>query len=788
VTPAGDGAAEKRLQIVDIEAPGPQNGGSALTPAATRLFTALDEGLLVIDGDGMVIEANSVAAAMLGPDARPLAGRPSPFTGVTVLRANGLPWHGFRLPDSIIHLSNGRGGPEPRRLVVGLARQAGTVRQTGPVRWLSLAIAPLEAFGRTGDLSGPWWVISVVDTPAPGQLPVDGASGLARVPAPGIQPNGAAAGSHRNGSAVAGQPNGSAPAIRMDGVPDGRGWPGLLEFELAFDLAPIGMALVEVDETGRGRLTRLNNVLRSRAGVAWASVDDVDMREIINREDLAVHKARYLQLCAGTVSDTSYRIRFRRPDGLERLGWVQATAHRALAPDPDGPPGRVTHVIYHVIDITERQETQRQLERLALTDALTGLANRLRFEQQTAAALERAGTSRGTVGVMLLDLDRFKVVNDAFGHTAGDALLIDAGARLRAALPAGAIVARLGGDEFAVTIEGLSGCTELLDLAFVVLDALTGHYYLPTGDDVVCTASIGLTTGSANCRDVGDLLREADLALYEAKDRGRNQCAIFDAQLRARANARIQQEHRLRACLDTDGVRMYLQEVRDLRTGAVTGYEALARLDHPTLGTLRPTDFIDVAEDTGLITEVDACIAEQAVAHLGKLAAQADGGRVGEPEPAIAVNVSPRSLASPGYVGRVTEALRRHKVRGDRLLIEVTERTLLDESGASAAGLARLKRLGVRVGIDDFGTGYSALAYLGRFDLDFLKVDRSFVARLGHDERATAVVAAVIALAHAHDLVVTAEGVETAAQAIALEAMGCDRGQGWQFGHPAPPP
>jgi EAL domain-containing protein (putative c-di-GMP-specific phosphodiesterase class I) len=299
---------------------------------------------------------------------------------------------------------------------------------------------------------------------------------------------------------------------------------------------------------------------------------------------------------------------------------------------------------------------------------------------------------------------------------------------------------------------------------------------MPTGDLVVCTGSIGATVADHAEADVAHLYREADLALSEAKNRGRNQCALFDGRLRARADERIEQESRLRAALDADGVRIFLQPITDLASGRSAGAEALARLLHPVHGILEPHAFVDVAEDTGLIVDVDARVAELAVAALA-----------GHPDlPSVAVNVSPRSLASGGYVHRLSEALRRHGVSGERLLVEVTERTLLDESGSGAAALARLRRLGVRVGIDDFGTGYSALAYLGRFDLDFLKIDRSFVSALGEDPRADTVVSAIVAIAHSHAMVVTAEGVESPAQAEALTKMGCDSGQGWHFGYPAP--
>jgi diguanylate cyclase (GGDEF)-like protein/PAS domain S-box-containing protein len=745
VTNAEDDA-DVRLRDVNPD-PGldtsPDTGQAAahLAPHTAHLLAALDEGLLVLTAGGRVVEANSVAAALLGHGDDPLVGSDDVLAGAQVLRGTGNPWTGFRLPGSLFPrytdaLDPREGNPPAtsRRHVIGVVRAP-------DVRWLSAAVARLEVDDSDAE---PLWIVSVVEAPEP--VPVLPA-GDAFLP------------EHLNDDGT--------PPKQTDARADA--------FRLAFDVASIGMALVEVDEAGHGRVVRINSAMRLRSGMGGTGTEDIDVVRWIHPDDVPNHVQRFRRLCKGAIERTTYEMRYRWRDGTERVGWVHAEVRRA--PTTDGEQGRVTHVIYNILDVTDRYDTERQLERLALSDTLTGLANRLRFEQQTQAAIRRAGGTRGTVGVLVLDLDRFKIVNDALGHTAGDAVLVEAGRRLRSTLPPSAVVARLGGDEFAVALGGLSGSTELVDRALDLLDELTRPYPLPDGGTVVCTASIGATVVHDSGVDVGDVYREAGLALYAAKDRGRNQCALFDDRLRASADARIEQESRLRAALDTDGVRIFLQPITDLASGRTVGAEALARLRHPTRGILEPREFVDVAEDTGLIVEIDARVAELAVDALAD-----------HPDdiPNVAVNVSPRSLASGGYVRRVSDALRHRGVPGARLLVEVTERTLMDETGTGAVGLSRLRRLGVRVGIDDFGTGYSALAYLSQFDLDFLKIDRSFVSGLGEDPRADTVVSAIVAIAHSHAMLVTAEGVESPTQAEALTKMGCDSGQGWHFGYPAP--
>jgi len=439
-----------------------------------------------------------------------------------------------------------------------------------------------------------------------------------------------------------------------------------------------------------------------------------------------------------------------------------------------------TRVVLHFVVVSQLRTTEAELQRMAMSDAVTGLSNRTALEVKAGQALRNL-PEEGGLGFVLLDLDRFKTVNDSLGHQAGDALLVEVARRLRTAVPHSSTVARLGGDEFAILVNPCPSPRALTDLADRLRLRLTHPYTLPGAARQNSTGSFGVTWCDNPAHTMEDLYREADLALYEVKGTGRNAVALFDDALRSRADGRIERERRLREALAHDGVRMLLQPVVELAGGTIAGSEALARLEHPECGILMPQEFIEVAEDTGLVVEIDSRITELAVAALARVD---DDPRLAR----IAVNVSPRTLDHAEYRARLRSALRRHGIDATRLLVEVTESSLLDADGPRADELRVLQGEGIQVGIDDFGTGYSALAYLDHFDLDFLKIDRSFVSRLGTGERADAVVSAIISLAHAHGMEVTAEGVEHEDQARRLRDMGCDRGQGWHFGRPAKPP
>ncbi|MFZ5849821.1 MAG: EAL domain-containing protein [Actinomycetota bacterium] len=551
-------------------------------------------------------------------------------------------------------------------------------------------------------------------------------------------------------------------------------------FRVAFDNAPIGMATVSLATDGPGRLLQANGAFAALLGYPGPEVPAYRLTDLVPPEDAAVEAERLTRLVAGQSVGESYQARYRRGDGSLVHVWVTT----AVVHDAEGRP---QYAILHCVDDTERRRQRAELERLAHTDELTGLANRTVANERLRRALARLGREGGVVGLLLLDLDRFKLVNDSLGHPLGDALLVEAARRLRQVTRADTTVARLGGDEFVLVVEGARSAADVHAVASRAMAALRRPCRLPSGDTLTASCSIGVAIAAGEGQTPEDLFREADLALYQAKDAGRDRYAVFDDALRARAVERVETEARLRAALLEGGLRLHLQPIVDLAAGTRVAAEALVRVEDGAGGLLPPARFVRVAEDSGLITQVDGWVVDEVVGLLGAdEAAQRAGGRVLLP-PRIAVNVSGRTVEHPGFVPRVRQALAAHRVSGRRLLVEITESTLLATSTMVADSLRALDELGVQVGLDDFGTGYSALAYLQRFRLQFLKIDMSFVRRLGVDARADALVKAVVDLAHAHDLVVTAEGVETAAQAAALRAMGCDQAQGWLFGRPCAP-
>lgn len=542
------------------------------------------------------------------------------------------------------------------------------------------------------------------------------------------------------------------------------------QLRAAFDEAPIGMSMIDMRAAGRGRLIRVNSAFARMLGRTIEELLTMGVAEWTFPADVVRDTARFQKMASGEEQATSYEKRFLHSDGHAVYAWL--TSSRVL--DDAGDP---LYLVSHILDITEQRAQRAELSRLALTDGLTGLANRTLLDDRVRHALGQLARRPGAlVGMLLLDVDRFKLVNDSLGHQVGDALLVEVARRLSAVCRRGSTVARQGGDEFVVLVDQATSLEDVELVAARVCEALRAPYVLPTGDTVVSTASIGIAITADHLCTPDDLVREADLALYHAKDTGRDRVVVFDSTLRARAMARVDVESKLRRGLDGDGLRVYLQPIVDLATGAVTGSEALVRLVDADGGLVLPGEFIEVAEDSGLITRVDSWVMARVVERL---AAHPHLGR-------IAVNVSGRTLEQPLFVRHLEQALGSSGVDSGRLAIELTESVLMFGNPAVKEATRRIGQLGVALGIDDFGTGYSALAYLQAFELDFLKVDRSFVARLGSEPRAEVVVTAIVDLAHAHSMTVIAEGVETAQQAQILTALRCDAGQGWFFGRPAP--
>ena len=467
--------------------------------------------------------------------------------------------------------------------------------------------------------------------------------------------------------------------------------------------------------------------------------------------------------------------RLRHADGSWR--YLEATATNLLH-DPS-----VRGVVENVRDITERKLLEEQLAHQAFYDALTGLPNRTLFMDRLGHALARAARRTTRTAVLFLDVDGFKLINDSLGHGVGDHMLVTVGQRLITSLRPGDTVARFGGDEFTVLLEDIAEPGDALRVAERIIDGLRQPFSVE-GRDIFITASIGITLSTA--RDTparaGDLVREADIALYQAKAAGKARAVLFAPSMNTSAVERLDLATELRQAVARRELRVYYQPEVDLDTGAVVGMEALLRWQHPRHGLVGPADFIPLAEETGLIIPVGGWVLEEACrqARLWQALRPAD------PPLVVSVNLSARQLQQPDLVEQATRVLRETGLAPSALQLEITESAMMLDTESTIATLRALKEMGVRLAIDDFGTGYSSLSYLQRFPVDTLKIDRSFIKEVSCDPGAAAIVRAVTTLAHALGIEVTAEGIETEEQLARVRALRCDRGQGYYFSEPLP--
>jgi diguanylate cyclase (GGDEF)-like protein/PAS domain S-box-containing protein len=489
--------------------------------------------------------------------------------------------------------------------------------------------------------------------------------------------------------------------------------------------------------------------------------------EFAHLDDIAALHASRDELGGGADHATA-TFRFLCRDGSYR--WTE-TRGRRIEPDGSGL------VLSALRDVSERHQLTMALKHEASTDPLTGVANRTVLMDRLRQGLRRMERASGVLAVLYVDLDRFKVVNDSLGHRVGDAILLKMAERLTHHIRPADTLARLGGDEFVIVAENMVDDRAATDLAARIIEA--GREPFRVGmEEFTCTLSVGVASTADSQRAAEDLLREADLALYRAKDRGRDRAEVFDEELQTKAVGRLVTERMLRRALDEDGLVVEYQPIIDLCTGGAVGSEALVRMRDPnTRSLLQPDAFLDVAEESGLLIAMDERVLADAIK-------QVSGWRIRLAETQfveVAINVTARHLADVGFQRSIVDQLATNGVDPGSLQLEVTERVLMEASNSAITGLHGLRDVGVQVGLDDFGTGYSSLAYLQQFPLDFVKIDKSFIDEIGRVAGNVAIVAAIITLAHALELTVVAEGVETEEQLRILERLDCDRAQGFLF-------
>lgn len=434
-------------------------------------------------------------------------------------------------------------------------------------------------------------------------------------------------------------------------------------------------------------------------------------------------------------------------------------------------------------DITERKEAEEQLLYDAFHDALTGLPNRAlfmdRLEQRLKHMIKRKGKKKQTLSaVLFLDLDRFKVVNDTLGHSTGDMLLINIAERLSASVRPSDTIARFGGDEFAILIEDIEDRAQVNQITQRIQNLLTRPFHI-NGQEIFTSSSIGIAFCSTGQERPGDVMRNAEIAMYQAKSRGKANCEIFDKRLYSRKIGRLQLENDLRKAVEHDEFILHFQPIIDLHTEGITGFEALIRWNHPKHGVIFPLDFIPLAEETGLIIPLSEWILEEACSQISKWQRKYATDML-----SMCVNISAKQFLDVNFDAKISQTLRNHCLDACCLTLEITESVIMADNAHAISMIKKLRDMGIRIHIDDFGTGYSSLSYLNRFAVDALKIDRSFVMKMLSDNENREIVRTIASLAHTLNLDVVAEGVEGADQLKAIKDMKCQYGQGYLFYKP----
>jgi diguanylate cyclase (GGDEF)-like protein/PAS domain S-box-containing protein len=534
-------------------------------------------------------------------------------------------------------------------------------------------------------------------------------------------------------------------------------------------IARLGDWIIDLPSGSVTRSEELHAILGRRSGLL--SGPSVIPPDLVHPEDLEfVHES----FSAACLAGKNFKIDFRIVSPQGEIRFLNAECKAST-----DKSGRVTKVAGVIQDISERKVAQARIERLAQFDSLTGLPNRTLFNDRLAQTLTLAKRNRWIAGIVFVDLDRFKAVNDTYGHGAGDKLLKEVGQRLQECIRSGDTAGRLAGDEFAVALSTLAKAEDADLVAQKIIAALARPVDVG-GAQAIVTASLGIALYPVDGEDPDELLRNADTAMYRAKEKGRNAYQSYTPEMNERVAERLRMETELRGALERGEFVLHFQPKANLASGEISGFEALLRWQHPQRGLVPPQQFIPILEDIGLIIPVGEWVLRAACTQIKRWQAEGFG-----PRP-IAVNVSVRQFQREGFDAVLSQILAESKIDPALLELEVTESMLMTNTEEAARTLGKLRLPGVQISLDDFGTGYSSLAYLRSLPVDTLKIDRAFIRDVASDPDAAAIVLAMIALAHGISLKVVAEGVETEAQLNFLRLRGCDEMQGYYFARPMP--
>ena len=540
-------------------------------------------------------------------------------------------------------------------------------------------------------------------------------------------------------------------------------------FRAFFELTGVGAFQADPRD---GRLVLVNRSFCKITGYGGEDMMSLTLPGITHPDDLADHLREFEMLLAGKQAQYDTDKRFLHKDG--RTVWVHLSL--TLLRDRKGLPLRAIGIVQ---DITGKKSAEEEIRHIANHDALTGLPNRRLFIELTRLEMAQAGRNREKIAFLFLDMDRFKDVNDALGHGAGDEMLVEVASRIRSNLRKSDTVARVGGDEFNIILPGIARAEDGAEIASKLVESFQAPFFI-AGHELRMTASIGISVYPDDDTDMDNLFRYADIAMYHAKKQGRNAYQFYNPAINTRSIERMAMEGRLRHCLERGELVVHYQPQVDLRTGKIVCAESLVRWDHPGKGLLVPGSFIPIAEETGMISAIDLwvlnTICRQAKAWLN----------MGHPAFCVAVNLSARLFQDPGLVPKISKTLADSGFPPNCLTLEITEAMAMCNIENTAEKIDALSQMGIHISVGRFGTGYSSLACLKRLPISRLKLDRSFVKDVLTDPGDKAIITALTAMAHSLGMKVVAEGVETEGQLDFLRGAGCDEMQGHLFSRPLP--